>query len=556
MEMPKNMRKAIYLDPGIERYRGNPLIEALPPILSVSQIREGLSGNIKFDPKDIYAEGSRRVHIIAQLLDDFFQPIANHLQLETKLSIMIRQGYVGRNLDDGSLNTHMQNGYERIMSGDLNVFRFEQAKSTARSLSLIGCSGSGKSTTLNRILATYPQVIFHEKYNFTQITYLKLDCPHDGSLKNLCYHFFRAIDEILHTNYEAKYALKRHSVETLLALMSQIANVHAIGVLVIDEIQHLNLKGSGGVEKMLNFFVTLVNVIGLPVIMVGTPKARPIFETDLRSARRGAGFGALFWEPMKAPKPVVDPNTNKVKPTEWIAFTDKLWKYQWLQKRDEKLSDEVRDTWYELTQGVLDIVVKLFVLAQLRAIATRTERITIKLLKQVYDDELKPVHPMLAALRSGDPESIAKYSDLSIPDMDKKLLELSAKIHATQSSIEESLGRYQGNEQAERLHNLLVGMDCESDLIAPLVSRVFSEYPQLSVRELMPIVLEWYKTPDIHASPVKKKAVKIKVLDWHTLDSDDLRFKFSQSDKNSSVYQGLKQSKMIFDVDAWLGVAS
>ncbi|MEI2614897.1 MAG: AAA family ATPase [Methylotenera sp.] len=70
--------------------------------------------------------------------------------------------------------------------------------------------------------------------------------------------------EVLNTNYEAKYALKRHSVETLLALMSQIANVHAIGVLVIDEIQHLNLKGSGGVEKMLNFFVTLVNVIGLP----------------------------------------------------------------------------------------------------------------------------------------------------------------------------------------------------------------------------------------------------------------------------------------------------
>jgi hypothetical protein len=554
MEMPKNMRRAIYLDPGVERYRGNPLIEALPPILSVSQIRDGLSGNIKFDPKDMFAEGSLRVHIIAQLLDDFFQPIANHLQLETKLSIMIRQGYVGRNLDDGSLNTHMQNGYERIMSGDLDVFRFEQAKSTARSLSLIGCSGSGKSTTLNRIFATYPQVLFHEKYNFTQITYLKLDCPHDGSLKNLCYHFFRAIDHVLHTNYEAKYALKRHSVETLLALMSQIANVHAIGVLIIDEIQHLNIKGSGGVEKMLNFFVTLVNVIGLPVVMVGTPKARPIFETDLRSARRGAGFGALLWEPMKAPKPVIDPNTNKVKPTEWIAFTDKLWKYQWLKKRDEKLSDEVRDTWYELSQGVLDIVVKLFVLAQLRAIATQTERITVKLLKQVYDDELKPVHPMLAALRSGDPDLIAKYSDLTIPDMDKRILALSAKILDAQSNS--NLGRHQGNEQAERLHNLLVAMDCESDLIAPLVMRVFNEHPQLSVRELMPIVLEWYRAPSTTSIPLKAKVVKIKVPDWHTLDSEDLRFKFSQSDQDVSVYQGLKQSNMIFDVDSWLKVAS
>lgn len=556
MEMPRNMRNAVYQDSGVDKYRGNPLIEALPPIMNVSQIKDGLSGNIKFDPKDIFAESSRRVHIIAQLLDDFFQPIANHLQLETKISIMIRQGYIGRNLDDGTWNSHMQNGYERVMTGNLEVFRFEQAKSTARSLSLIGCSGSGKSTTLNRILATYPQVIFHEKYNFTQIVYLKLDCPHDGSLKNLCYHFFRAIDEVLNTNYEAKYALKRHSVETLLALMSQIANVHAIGVLVIDEIQHLNLKGSGGVEKMLNFFVTLVNVIGLPVIMVGTPKARPIFETDLRSARRGAGFGSLLWEPMKAPKPVVDPNTNKLKVTEWMAFTDKLWKYQWLQKRDEKLSDEVRNAWYDLSQGVLDIVVKLFVLAQLRAIATRTERITVKLLKQVYDDELKPVHSMLAALRSGDPELISKYSDLTIPDIDKKILVLSAKIDAAQSSTNPGLGKFQGNEQAERLHNLLVAMDCESDLIVPLVARVFTEYPKLSVRELMPIVLEWYAEPNNSQRPSKAKVVKIKPTDWHTLDSDDLRFKFSQLDKNASFYLDLKKSKMIFDVNAWLKIAS
>jgi hypothetical protein len=164
---------------------------------------------------------------------------------------------------------------------------------------------------------------------------------------------------------------------------------------------------------------------------------------------------------------------------------------------------------------------------------------------------------MLAALRSGDPELIARYSDLTIPDMDKKLLELSMKIHTAQSSVDSGLGRYQGNEQAERLYNLLVGMDCESDLIAPLVERVFADYPQLSVRELMPIVLEWYKTkPDPIAYPPKNKTLKIKVLDWHTLDSVDLRFKFSQSDNNVSVYKNLKQSNIIFDVDAWLKMAS
>ncbi|MDP1664236.1 MAG: AAA family ATPase [Methylobacter sp.] len=552
MGLPTNMANAIYRDPGVEHYRGNPLIEALPPIMTTKQIKQALSGSIKFDLGDIYTDGTHRVHIISQLLDDFFQPLANHLQLESKISIMIRQGYVGRNLGDGSLNTHLQNGYERVMTGELEVFRFEHVRSTARSLSLIGCSGSGKSSTLNRILATYPQVIFHEKYNFTQIVYLKLDCPLDGSLKNLCNHFFRAVDIALNTDYEKKYALKRHTVETLMALMSQIANVHSIGVLAIDEIQHLSTSKSGGIEKMLNFFVTLVNVIGLPVVMVGTPKARAIFEMDLRSARRSAGFGSLFWEPMKAPSPNAD--KDQIKKAEWGAFTDKLWQYQWLQKRDEVLTEEMRNCWYDLSQGVLDIVVKLFVLAQLRAIVTRTERVTPKLMKKVYDDELKPVHPMLAALRSGDPEMIVKYSDLSIPDIDKKILELSAKIDSVQAGAE--LQRYSSNEQAMRLYNLLVAMDCDSDLIEPLIERAFSLYPKISVRELMPIVLEWYGLEEKEPKKPQNKPTVIKPPEWHTLDSGDLRFKFSQCGKGQSVYHELKRSEVIFDVVFWLRNAS
>ncbi|WP_281559090.1 AAA family ATPase [Thalassomonas sp. RHCl1] len=552
MSLPRNIRKAIYRAPGIPKYRGNPFIEALTPIMSTSKIREGLTGKVDFNPEEAHWDANKRMHLIAQLLDDFFQPLANHLQLESKLSIMIRQGYVGRNPEDGSLNEHMQNGYERVQTGDLEVFRFEHAKSTARSLSIIGCSGCGKSSTLTRLLATYPQVLYHEKLNFTQIVYLKLDCPHDGSLKSMCHHFFRAIDCLLQTNYEKKYAQKRHSIETLLPLMSQIANVHAIGVLIIDEIQHLSKSSSGGTEKMLNFFVTLVNVIGLPVIMVGTPKARPIFELDLRSARRGAGFGALFWEPMKAESPRKDPKSGKLMKTEWIAFTDKLWRYQWLKQRDEVLSDEVRNCWYDLSQGVLDIVIKLFVLAQIRAIFTRTERITVKLLKQVYEDELKPVHPMLAALRSGDPDLITQYSDLCMPDIDQKILDLSARIDDAFDEKKQHELPYAGNQHAQRLHNLLIEMECKSDLIQPLVEKAFKLYPDLTTRKLMPIVLDWYDSLGKEKKPMKEKSKLIRQKDWCTLDTEDLRFLHSQAAQDASVYDLLKQSKGIFDVENWL----
>ncbi|MBF4317501.1 transcriptional antiterminator, partial [Vibrio anguillarum] len=112
-------------------------------------------------------------------------------------------------------------------------------------------------------------------------------------------------------------------------------------------------------------------------ILVGTPKARPLFEVELQSARRTTGIGSVYWQPM--PQYPENPNARN----EWVAFTNKLWKYQWLNRRDEVLTEEIRDCWYELSQGVLDIVVKLFVLAQLRAIASKLERITVNVLRSV-----------------------------------------------------------------------------------------------------------------------------------------------------------------------------
>lgn len=275
--------------------------------------------------------------------------------------------------------------------------------------------------------------------------FLKIDCPHDGSLKSLCHNFFREIDSVLATNYVKRYAEKRHGVETLIALMSHLANTHAIGLLVIDEIQHLSVRASGGGEKMLNFFVTLVNEISIPVVMVGTPKARPIFEMDLRSARRGAGFGSILWEPLSKPAP-----EENVLRTEWGAFTSKLWKYQWLTKASEEISDELRDLWFNLSQGIMDVVIKLFVLSQIRAVVTGTERITPNIMTAVYQDELKPIHPMMEALRSGDPSKIARYSDLTIPDIDKKILELSNLLESSKDQIRKSV-QYGGNDQVTQL---------------------------------------------------------------------------------------------------------
>ena len=81
--------------------------------------------------------------------------------------------------------------------------------------------------------------------------------------------------------------------------MSQVARHTGLGMLVIDEIQHLKQAKSGGSEKMLNFFVTLVNTIGVPVVLIGTTKAMSVLQSEFSQARRGSGQGDMVWETEK-----------------------------------------------------------------------------------------------------------------------------------------------------------------------------------------------------------------------------------------------------------------
>ena len=553
--LSSNTVTADYRKTDIPRYNDNPFIEALPPIAEPKAVIEALRSRVDIVYSDKSASPTKRAHLLVGLMNNFFQPIVRHVQLESKLSIMLREGYVGRNLHGGNLAQSLQEGYRRIKDGEAESFQYGSLESTASSLAFIGCSGSGKTTTISRILNTYPQCIYHTKHNFTQIVYLKIDCPHDGSLKSLCLHFFRAIDKALSTNYEKRYGQKRNSIETLMSLMGQLANHHAIGLLIIDEIQHLSISKSGGSEKMLNFFVTLVNTINLPVVMIGTPKARFIFDEDFRSARRGAGMGSVFWEQMKQ-------GNCKHSSQEWHSFTNTLWKYQWLNRAETELSKEIRDVWYELSQGILDIVVKIFVLAQFRAIESGIEKITVRVLQTTYEEDLKPIHPMIKALQSGVANRIAQYSDLVTPEVDQKILQFQQRINEKLDDIDDE-AIYQGDESSIRLHRLLKDTGCDSELLPTVITQIVATHPNTETLQLLVMAAQQLK--DLQASTSITdgsnysniiKAQKSKLIrknDWQKLDNNDLRFLYSQKSESLPFYDYLKSShKIVFDFNKWL----
>lgn len=369
----------------IAEYKGNPFIEALPEIIPANQVVSKLASFPPYDKNERQLDSQYRIHLIGRLYD-IFQPLMIHLDLESRISRVIRQGYISRNIFD-------------------KAFVSNQYRSTAGSFTLLGVSGMGKTSAVNKVLSLYPQVIVHSKYKDKelsrfQVVFLRLECPYDGSIKGLCLSFFNKVDELLDTDYYSRFGSGKLSIDNMLVAMSNIAKNISLGLLVIDEIQNLNKSKSGGSERMLNFFVTLVNTIGLPVILIGTPEAMGVLQGKFRQARRGSGLGDMVFERL-------DNDIN------FDLLINAIWGYQWT-KRPTALTDELKDTLYDQSQGIIDIAVKLYALAQTTAISSGKEEITSALIKQVADESLKLVKPMLNALRTGNVREIAKYSDIYI----------------------------------------------------------------------------------------------------------------------------------------------
>ncbi len=401
------VEEAIYKEQEIEEYSYNPFIEALPKIFTADDVVDKFTVLPEISDKDRNKPENLRYHIIKRA-KNFIQPLPIHITLERKLSSLIRRGYLSRNPVDKSFlqSLRILNGLddesiiENSIQDELNNIR-----STADSLSIIGISGIGKTTAIERLLLMYPQVIKHFEYNGTnltrtQIVWLKIDCPYDGNLSTLCKSFFTAIDDILGTRYLEKFGYSNRITSTMLINMTKLAWRYGIGVLVIDEIQHL-LNAKNDMEEMLNFFVTLTNTVGIPTVLIGTSKAQKIFKGNFRQARRAASEGSIMWDRMKKDS------------EEWNFFMESIWEFQGL-KKIAKLTDKLIDAFYDECQGITAVAVNLFLLAQERALQDSKEEITIGIIRETAKNDLQMIKPMIKALRNNNLSEIMKYEDISI----------------------------------------------------------------------------------------------------------------------------------------------
>jgi GTPase SAR1 family protein len=399
---------AVYLRQAVLDYCGNPLIEALPPIYSGNDAVSLLTFAPPYHEAERELDAHDRIQSVWRLFR-YFQPLMTHIDIEQRISIAIRQGYISRNPIQPAYAEKLSQGAEAVRNKSQYLGDFYTGNTTSVGFTIIGLSGIGKTTGIQRVLSMYPQTIRHTQYNgeslyLNQLVWAKLDCPFDGSIKGLCFDFFGYVDRVLGTDYSKKFSVTRMTVDMALPRMAQIANAHCLGLLVIDEIQHLSQARSGGQAKMLNFFVTLVNTVGVPVVLIGTAGAMSVLQGEFRQARRSSAQGALIWDRMQNDE-------------SWDIMLRAMWRYQWLQKATP-LTVELKNALYDESQGILDIAVKLYAMAQSKAIADGIETITPQTIREVVGEKLHLVKPMLKALRDGDAKKLAQYEDIRLLDVD------------------------------------------------------------------------------------------------------------------------------------------
>ena len=476
--------KAIYTNQKyLPDYEGNPLIEALPPVLEdSSEVIDMLSYSDEYRDEERQYPARYRMHYVFRLFR-YFQPLEQHLDIEERFSHCIRQGYLHRSPLTPDYAMALADGHKAIKSGEYTLP--VAYNPTGSGFTIIGLSGIGKTSAVTRVLSLYPQVVVHSHYRNTplvlkQIVWLKLECPHDGLVKGLCMEFFSAFDRAAETNYFEMYAKRSTTIDLMMQRMEQIARLHCVGVIVIDEIQHLCLAKSGGSEKMLNFLVNLVNKVGIPIVLIGTPPAKDVLEKKFRQARRSSGHqGDLLWDKM-------DNDTS------WDIFASSMWKYQWT-RQVVPLSGEFKDALYFESQGITDIAVKLYAMAQIRAIGLQTDTLAPGDFGIVASEKLGLVKSALDALRSGDKKRIDAIGDIALIGIEDYYAAYLAMLPQATEDIPEKRNNILLSEQAALM---LSELGVDPTTAKKLVGKVMAAHMELrKVGDIARIACQLYESP-------------------------------------------------------------
>ena len=131
--------------------------------------------------------------------------------------------------------------------------------------------------------------------------------------------------------------------------------------------------------------------------------------------RRGTRQGNFIWKRMKQDDP------------SWAALLKGIWPYQYVRQPAE-LTAELNEALYYVTQGITDLLITVFILAQERAIISGIETLTADIIYSVAADSMEIAYQPLEDMRQ-NAVSLQAYDDV-LPPLEWQ----NAYVHQPQAS--------------------------------------------------------------------------------------------------------------------------
>lgn len=342
------------------------LIKQMPEMLSGQELYEKLADIPVYNEEIRWRSQTERL-IELSTLYEIYLPSEMSIEIYSKLYLALL-----RSLQKKGTNVAVQQAYQNHNA----IMRKENRGiiGGSDSFSIVGCSGIGKSSAINRAISiiTKNKMIEIQNPSVRIIPCLVVQCPFDASVKSMLLEILRKSDELLETNYYSSALKARATTDVLIGIVSQVALRH-IGLLVIDEIQNCVTAKSG--KNLVAMLTQLINSSGISICLVGTPETLSLFESAFQLARRSLGL-----------------QYNSLNNDEFFkGFCKLLFKYQFVQKKAE-ITEQMVDWLYEHSGGVTSIVVSLIHDAQEIAILTGYEILDISMLNLAYEKRMQLLH--------------------------------------------------------------------------------------------------------------------------------------------------------------------
>jgi hypothetical protein len=391
----------------------NPLVAALEPTWTSESIAQAMLW------WPIYEDGHRRLPFEerlekAQRLQYCFEPLSNYLPIIKGVLSSIRLGLIGRDrFVHGYTEEIRQKTVE--MMGELIA---PPPESKGQTIMIYGLPGNGKTWLINRISCLLPQVIDHTEFHGSewkcrQVTHLRVVIQSDWSQKALAQAMVEEFDRVANTAYGSRAKMGANpSGFNYLMQFNLAAHNHGLGALFLDEVQLL--KGN---MDLLNFLLNFSTLVGVPLILVGTPSSKDIMQKDPRYMRRAevpyptelAPFSfpdtdaATYNAMLAAPDGPRDP---------WTYFVEAFWPLQYTSEFTPLTHALSFQLHYECA-GLIDYAIKLFIAAQLLRIGTENDRLDDAAFREAYLTCFKISIPYLEALREGKIANLTKFEDFT-----------------------------------------------------------------------------------------------------------------------------------------------